>query len=85
MPVMVIGELSLPVLISNHEAFIMFCPVEEGSDKAALVGTWCPVRVRPPCKVKFLSASDMRFSACATSSLPKLIDYFDPSKNLAIL
>ena len=47
----VIGEWSLPVLISIHEVFVIFllpCPVKEGSDRVALVGTWRPVRVTPP-------------------------------------
>ena len=41
----------LPVLISTHKLFVIFslpCPAEEGSDRAALVGTWCPARVNPP-------------------------------------
>ena len=41
----------LPVLISTHEPFVIFslpCPAEEGSDRAALVGTWHPARVNPP-------------------------------------
>ena len=41
----------LPVLILTHETFVIFslpCPVEEGSDRAALVGTWHPARVNPP-------------------------------------
>ena len=44
----------LPVLISTHEPFVLFslpCPVEEGSDRAALVGTWHPARVNPPQRV----------------------------------
>ena len=47
----VIGEWSLPVVISIHEPFIIFslpCPAEEGSDRVALVGTWHPARVNPP-------------------------------------
>ena len=43
----------LPVLISTYEPFVIFslpCPVEEGSDRAALVGTWHPARVNPPHK-----------------------------------
>jgi len=40
---MVTGEWSLPVLISTLEPCVMFPlpgPDEEGSDRAALVGTW---------------------------------------------
>jgi len=45
---MAIAEWSLPVLVSTHEPFIVFflpCPGEEGSDGAALVGTWPPTRL----------------------------------------
>jgi len=41
----------LSVLISTHEPFVIFslpCPVEVGSDRVALVGTWCPTRVNSP-------------------------------------
>ena len=51
LPVMVIGEWSLPVLISTQEPFVTFslpCAAEEGSDRAALVGTWRLARVNPP-------------------------------------
>lgn len=44
-----VAERSLPVLTSTHEPFILFplsCPDEEGSDRAALVGTWHPVRIK---------------------------------------
>lgn len=30
--------------------FSVLCVVEEGSDSAALLSTWCPVRVSPPLK-----------------------------------
>jgi len=56
---MVIAEGSLPDLISTHRLFILFslpCPAEEGSDRAALVGTWCPARVNPPHQTKIYSA-----------------------------
>jgi len=36
------------VLISTHKPFIILslpCPGEEGSDRAALVGTWPPARL----------------------------------------
>jgi len=51
---MVAGECSLPVVISTLKPFIVFshpCPAEEASDRAALVGTWCPARVNPPHRV----------------------------------
>ena len=47
----------LPVLISTHEPFVTFslpCPAEEGSDRAALVGTWHPARVNPPQMIWYL-------------------------------
>lgn len=40
----------LPVLILTHELLMIFsvpCVFEEGSDRVALLGTWCPVRVSP--------------------------------------
>lgn len=39
----------LPLLIWTHEPFTFSlpCPVEGGSDRAALVGIWCPPRVNP--------------------------------------
>lgn len=43
LPMTVAGERSLPAFISAQRPFIPFslpCPVEEGSDGAALVGTW---------------------------------------------
>jgi len=46
--VIVIGEWSLPVLVSTHESFVVFfLPVQlkRGSDKVALVGTWHPARL----------------------------------------
>jgi len=46
-----IAEGSLAVLISTHEPFITFslpCPAQKGSDRAALVGTWHPARVKSP-------------------------------------
>lgn len=47
LPLVVIGEWSPPILISTHEPLVAFsfpCPAEEGSERAALVGTWCPSR-----------------------------------------
>jgi len=35
----------------THEPFVIFpllCPAEEGSDRAALAGTWHPAMVNPP-------------------------------------
>lgn len=48
---MATGEWSFSALISTHEPFILFpvpCPAGEGSDGAALVGTWHPARVSSP-------------------------------------
>ena len=50
LPVTVILS-DLPVLISTQEPFVIFslpCPVEEGSDRAVLVGMLHPARVNPP-------------------------------------
>ena len=46
-----ISEWSLPFLISTHKRFVipfLPCLVNEGSERAALVGTWPPARVNPP-------------------------------------
>lgn len=46
----VISEWSLPVPISTHEPLIIFslsCPDEEGRDRVAFGGTWCPAMVNP--------------------------------------
>jgi len=48
---MVTAEWALSVLISIHKPFAEFCLpclAEEGSDRAALIGTWYPDRVSPP-------------------------------------
>lgn len=45
---MMFDELSLLVLITTHEPFVLFslcCAVAEGSDRGALVGAWNPTRV----------------------------------------
>jgi len=47
----VTDDRSLPVLILTQEPFVLLslpCPVEEGSDKATLLGIWHPARVNPP-------------------------------------
>lgn len=52
---LVFGEQSLPILISNHEAFIIFslpCQAAEESDRVELVSVWHPARFNPPLQVK---------------------------------
>lgn len=47
---MVTGEGPFPVLISTHDLLTIFslpCPVEEGSDGAALASTWHLAKVKP--------------------------------------
>jgi len=53
------------VLISTHKFFLLFslpCPAEEGSDRVALVSTWCPGRINPPQQFKQIPTKSADFN-----------------------
>lgn len=53
---MAIDERTLPLFISTHKPFTIFslsCPVVEGTDRMALVGTWHPARANLPHRLNY--------------------------------